>query len=143
MKSKLCFAAKGISTDATTNEISAWGIWSGIESQGYPVFIHEVAFFSLQERDPSEPRVHEFIFRITLDDAVLLEKAGHIDFREGIWNRNTIRVHGLLVAQPGTLKFALNIGDSEFCSYVVKAQLMPTAEIAENEDNNGQQEAAD
>lgn len=135
MEPKLCLVAKGISIDQTTSETSAWGIVQRIETQAYPLFIQELAFFSVQERSPDEPAVHECIFTITLDGETLVQKATRLNFRDNTLNRNTMRISGMIIPRPGSLKFSLTAGGEEFCAYTVEARQTAPAEVTEDDDH--------
>jgi hypothetical protein len=47
---KTCFAAVAVIRDAETNAVSAFNILEGVGAAGLPVFMQQLAFFSLAIR---------------------------------------------------------------------------------------------
>jgi len=113
IRSRMCVLAENVVRDADTNTISIFGIVEEMRAQGFPLFVHKIAFFILWERELTDPPRYEAQFSVTLNEQTVHTLAINIEFREGTrLNRSIVNVNGLVLTQPGQLTFRVTIPDT-------------------------------
>jgi len=108
IRPKLCFAALAVVRDGETNTISAFNIFEGISSVGFPFLLQNAAFFVLWDRDPTDPGRIGATFTVGVDGHPALgTQEIALDFQEVLIHRSIIRLNGLVVPTPGSLRFRI------------------------------------
>jgi len=107
--STLCLAASGIIRDVDTNVISAFNILEQITPQGFPFLLTELNVLGVWKKDGDEEDI-PFVFRVTLNGAVLHEIPNAIHFGNSNAYRSIVKVIGTMITGPGTLKFEYIVG---------------------------------
>ena len=127
MRAVLCLAAEGVIRDAETNTISVFNILERITATGFPLFIQRLTFFALWERALEDPERTMGHFRAELGGRDLHTIDLPIDFQGRLLNRTTIRIAGLVVPQPGSLRFSIALEDGTTASYTVEVNAVVDA----------------
>lgn len=114
-----CVAAKGVIRDTETNNISVFSILEQIGPAGFPFVIQDLALLALWRRSNDDPP--EFDVEIILQNNSIDLHRGrlHVDFGPNPVNRSIITFQGVIVAEPGTLRFSLTEAGVERASYQI------------------------
>lgn len=108
IRPKLCFAALAVVRDGETNTISAFNIFEGLGAVGFPFLLQNAAFFVLWERDPADPARMGATFTVGVDGHPALgTQQITLDFQEVLSHRSIVKLNGLVVPTPGSLRFRI------------------------------------
>jgi len=120
VRPKLCFVASGVTRDADTNAISAYNILEGIRAAGVPVFIQNVSFFVLWERDPTDNPNYAGTFTAAIGGQTLVTNAGVVvNFGDKTKHRTIVNVNGMVVPTVGLLTLALVLDNGVRAEYTI------------------------
>src|SRR5881394_1281092 len=119
MRAVISLVAQGIIRDAQTNNISAFNILESITAEGMPVFIPNLAFFVLWERQPDEGPIHEATLNVRLDHNVLVSVGARVDFQTFVRARSINQLAGLVLPTTGELVFEMLIQNGPRAAYTV------------------------
>lgn len=119
LKDKLCLVAEGIIRDADNNLISTYNIFEELIVQGFPLFIQKIGFLAIWEKDNDDSDIHQTTFRVDLNGSQLMSQNIEINFAGKTRNRSVVAINGLVLTQPGTLKFSMEIENGPVASYSI------------------------
>lgn len=128
MKYLLC--AESSSLDQRRNSLSAFHILDNLYVPLFPFVIQRLSILAAAERTSDEPSLIQASLLVTLGGSKIFEGAIALNFAQRLLMRTIIEIGGLLIQQPGELKFALLRGTQEIYSYSVPVERMdgPTVE---------------
>jgi hypothetical protein len=131
---KVCLVSEGASRDADTNTVSIFSILEGIAGANFPLFVQRMVCFALWERDDGDPQTVQGRFRVRLNDEVLNEVAASINFGGYLRTRNFVRLNGIVIPRPGTLRFAFELEGGLRAEYAlsVEAQQVEPIRVVHN-----------
>lgn len=119
-------AARGVVRDAQTNNISIFSILEQINPTGFPLFISDLAVLFVWSKAPGDPEVYDTEFVVRNNAIELMRRPYRIDFAGAAINRSIVSVQGLVVREPGALRFSTLIDDAEVAHYHVAVSAPPT-----------------
>lgn len=119
----LCLTAQGITVDSQTNALSLYNILEGVAAESFPVFLQNISYLCLLQKDADDQSTYAATFRVLIDTDELLHQDVQLDFASRLRNRVIIRVPGLVVPRPGNLVFQLTLPDQINSEYTVAASL--------------------
>jgi hypothetical protein len=112
IKNLLALVANDVVRDAETNNISVFNIFEGLQAEGFPVLLQKVCFFTLWERGDDEKEEHDAAFKLSIGSKELQSRTGNLNFQGKKRVRHIIRLQGLILPEPGTLCFSLELGET-------------------------------
>lgn len=128
VRSIICLVADSVIRDAETQLVSVFNILEGITSEGFPLVIPKLTFFSLWGRDEGDARQFTARFTINLDGTELKSLEVPINFSDKVRNRNFVAIHGLLIPRPGSIVFSLKIPEVEqMAQYIIEINVASPA----------------
>jgi len=121
----ICLAAQGIVRDAETNNISAFSILEQLNPAGFPAFVATMGFLVIWRKAEGDPEQYDGEFRIHNNATELLRQPIRIDFEGSPSHRSIVGMGGLVLQEPGTLRFSIWVGGNELAHYEVKVTNPP------------------
>lgn len=106
IKTKLALCAEKVIREVGSNKISLINILETINSPGFPLFIPELACLFITERSQEDPNILSCTIRISLDGKELNRMPGKISYEDKLLNRFILRMNGLVIPKPGTLRIS-------------------------------------
>ncbi len=119
MRAVISLVAQGVIRDAQTNTISAFNILESLSAEGLPLFVPNIAYFVLWEREPNEPSIREATLNVRLEQTVLISVGARIDFQTFLRARSINQIAGLVLPSPGQLVFEMMVPDGPRATYTV------------------------
>jgi hypothetical protein len=96
--------------DQTTQRLSLFNLLEEVQTPTFPAAIYSVAVFTLWEREAAEPDPNAQLI-VRLNNNQLLQAPLKVAFQEKLRTRTILTVHGLVMAEPGTLIVEVRAGD--------------------------------
>lgn len=124
IKTKLALCAEKVIREIGSNKISVINIIEAIGAPGFPLFIPELACLFITERSQEDPNVLNCTIRISLDGEELNRKPGKISYEDKLLNRFILKINGLVIPKPGTLRISFlkkNNNEIGFWEVMVKS----------------------
>jgi|SRR2546421_2694326 len=115
----VCLAARGVIRDAETSTISVFSILERMAPVGFPVFVGELAVLVMWTKAAGDPDQFDVQFVIRNNAAEVMRGPFHIDFAGTPVHRSILRAQGVVVTEPGALRFSMLLGDVEVAHYEV------------------------
>ncbi len=116
----VCLAAKGVVRDAETNTISVFSILEQIGAVGFPFIFQELGVLALWRRSQEDPSSFDLVFSITNNNTRLgQETTVRIAFEQGTVHRSIITLQGVVVAEPGELRFSFSQNGAQVATYAI------------------------
>lgn len=106
IKTKLALCAEKVIREVGSNKISLINILETINSPGFPLFIPELACLFITKRSQKDPNILSCTIRISLDGKELNRMPGKISYEDKLLNRFILRMNGLVIPKPGTLRIS-------------------------------------
>lgn len=123
--------------DAETNEISLFKIFEGLLAEGFPVLLPAVSFFTLWEKGKEEGNEHDTVLKIEIGEKTLISKNLKLDFQGKSRARQICNLKGLILPEPGLLRFSLAINGKATAEYVVDVGVREVVSVKpEGKDNS-------
>jgi hypothetical protein len=91
------------------------------------MFMQQLSFFVLWERDPNDPNRQDGEFSVRIDDVQLSNVRMSVDFENGRRHRSIVSLNGLVVPRPGNLTFRINLQDGASAEYSIAIATPPPA----------------
>jgi hypothetical protein len=114
--------AEAVIQEMETGNISIFNIIEEIVADGFPVFMQKVALFARLTRSLEDADNFQLRLRATMEQTQLGEWSIPAGFREKLTNNNIMRLRGLVVPEPGKIKFALLNGEVEIVSITISVK---------------------
>ena len=124
---KLAIVAVGIVRDTDTTAVSIFNVLDSVSGAGFPFFIQQLAFYVLWHRTADDPENVVGTFTLSLNDNVLIQNEVRADFVGGLKNQMLIRVGGVLVTEPGRLRFVSELQTGARAEYEIEVTAGPPA----------------
>lgn len=119
MKAIACLAAAGVVRDADTNAVSVFSIYEELASVGFPFLVQNVGVFVLwQIEEDDRTDITDIQFQVRNNAHVLFQAPIAVTV-SAKRHRTIIRVQGLLVREPGILRFVFTRGTQEIAGYEI------------------------
>jgi len=116
------------SVDQTTNQASIFDIIEEVKATAFPSLLHSCVAFSLWRREPGdEERDFQLILRITTPGGAIHDFPSNFRM-PAARHRTLVRVQGLLVEQPGQLRFEAILNGTHAAEHVVDVQQITPSE---------------
>lgn len=122
--------AESSALDQRRNTLSAFHILDNLSVPLFPFVIQRISILASSVRTNDEPSLIQARLSVTLGTSRIFEGAVALNFAQRLMMRTIIEIGGLLINQPGQLKFSLLRGAEEISSYSVPVESMegPTVE---------------
>jgi hypothetical protein len=119
MKCNQLICAQSAITDRTTNNVSIINICENLLSSLFPFQIPILTLWLSLEREEGDELTVTPLLTISLNEQVLFQQPITITFIDGDPKNNTTAnmQGGLIINNPGTLRFAVSINNNELKSY--------------------------
>lgn len=127
---KLALCAEIIVTDANSNALSAINILDDMTPEGYPFLFQKINFLVVSHKAPEDPKVHDVTIKISINEKIIFTTPSKIDFLEKDVHRFVWGIGGLLISEPGILKFELSGATIPSTSYQMKCDLVQPKELS-------------
>jgi len=135
LQSKIALIAQSVVRDAQTNQISIFNVIEGIIAQNFPLYMQNVSFFILWEREDGDQQDYHGTVEITLNGHLLLEHGIDLNFGQSVHNRTIFNLNGFLIPEIGKLKFVLKIDEISKASFELQVKTtQPPAERIDHVD---------
>jgi hypothetical protein len=121
----VCLAAKGVVRDADSGNISVFAILERLAPEGFPVLLQEVGLLIIWRRLQGEPQVFDAVVQIHNNSRQLLQSPLRADFGPTALHRSIVSLQGLVIYEPGNLRFSVSIGTDEVAHYEVEVTPRP------------------
>jgi len=116
----LCLAALGVIRDTETNNVSVFSILEELGAQGFPFLIQEMGVLAMWRRSTPDEGAVDLQFRVLNNDTQLYAGPVRVAFAQAERHRSIVRLGGLLIREPGNLRFGFFHGNEELASYTVR-----------------------
>lgn len=117
--------AEGVIRDAETNALSVFNILENIRPAGYPILIQHNDILTILERLPEDADRSEGSMRVTLGDIEIAALPISLDFQGKLILRSIVKLHGLVLPNPGVLTFNLMLADRTLNTYRITIETLP------------------
>jgi hypothetical protein len=119
MRPTVCLAAKGLVRDARTNNVSVYSILEQVTPAGFPAFIPEVEALAVWQKEAGDDGPIPLTFRV-MNNQHQLESLGlTVAFGAAPRHRSMVGLTGLIIREPGELRFEFLRDDQVIASYTV------------------------
>ncbi len=118
----LCLAARGVIRDVKTNNISVFSIWEELSAEGFPFLVQEMAVLTMWRRSATDEDAVDLQVRVLNNDTQLYTGPVRVTFTRGEHHRSIVAIGGLVVREPGTLRFAFFHDTDELVSYTIRVK---------------------
>jgi hypothetical protein len=126
---KLCFVAEAVIRDADTNAVSAFNILEALTPAGFPILVQRISCYTLWERENNDAPQVNGRFTVAIGDNVLNETAIRMDFAGAPKAKTLINMNGLILPQPGLLRFQIDLDGGAHAEYTVDVNPPPAAVV--------------
>src|SRR5688572_2859702 len=130
MRAVISLVAVGVIRNADGDQVSIFNLVEGIAAEGFPLFVPNLSFFVLWEREPNEPAQYQATLNVRLDQRVLLTHGATVDFQQHLRNRSITNLAGLVIPRPGQLVFEMMIQNGPTAAYAVTITASAAAQAA-------------
>lgn len=131
VKSEIMLAAENIIQDRETRTISAINIIEALNADGFPTMIPRIFIFNLlQFTDVAEESII-LSFLVYINDKELFKQELKFNIDKKKRTRAVINLKGLVISEPGTLKFLVIHEGQEIDSYMIPVRPVKIAEVKE------------
>lgn len=107
MKSILACAAKGISVDQKTNNVSIYGLLEQIQAKQFPFVYPEYQLLFMLEKKEEESSRLNFFISAKLNGNELFHAESEIDFSGKNKVRIITTIYQIPISEPGILEFSI------------------------------------
>ncbi|MBK7142473.1 MAG: hypothetical protein IPH75_10370 [bacterium] len=122
--------AEQVIHDRDSNRISVINIFDGIAIDSSPLFLPQLTILTLIERSNDTVRAVDCSIDLRLDDDLIFTSPLHLEFGERGGTRSIVRLSGVVLPRPGTLKALFSHQGQVLSSYLVRIDLdKPTSAI--------------
>jgi hypothetical protein len=104
---KYSLCAETIVVDKATNAISVINLFDDLIPEGYPFLFPKITFLVVIHKEASDKGVYDGTVKITINGKELFSASTKVDFLEKDLYRFIWGVGGLVIPEPGILKFEL------------------------------------
>src|SRR5690349_7449303 len=117
----VCLAARALVRDGESNAYSVFSIFEGLKPQGFPAIVPEVGVLLMLRRLDGDPNSIDLTFAASNNATVLHRTAINLVFDGKPFARSTVTIGGLVIREPGVLRFSFARADSgaEVASFTV------------------------
>jgi hypothetical protein len=119
---RLTLAAEGVVVDRETNAISVFNILDRITAEGFPLLLQKMAFLVIWERSLEDAPQVEGRFSVHFSGRELYQQPVRVEFTTSTRNQFVLRMHGLVIPQPGVLAFRITLEGGVVAEYSVGAE---------------------
>ena len=124
--SKVSVLAENVSVDRETNQVSAFNILDTIASPAFPLFLRQVVFYCVIERQATDPANTNLTFTVNLNGQQQVSNQQAVAFGTERRSRTYVKLNGFLIPAPGTIVFQLMEGASVIAEYILEViQIVP------------------
>lgn len=120
MRSVFAIACEQVIRDAQTNNVTLVNVLESAEVEGFPLVFTRVAFCCIWEREDSESVKAAATFSLELNGKKLQTLQVVIDFQSGLRTRSIFQMGGILLQEPGILKFMVTMENGARAEYDVR-----------------------
>lgn len=124
---RLILAAEGIVVDRDTNSISVFNILDRITAEGFPVLLQKMALLVIWERSLEDAPQVDGRFSVHLSGRELYQQPVRVEFTTSTRNQFVLRMHGLVIPQPGVLSLRITLEGGVVTEYSVAAEAVAGA----------------
>lgn len=121
MKAVYCIAAEGVVTDAATNIVSLHSLCEEFVTNMFPTNMPKVALCVTVEKEKGDKALHQGVLKVYNNSTSLGEFPIQIDFQDKDRARTIVYIQGLVVPEPGRVKFSVRMKEKEICKWEVLA----------------------
>ncbi|BDB15544.1 MULTISPECIES: DUF6941 family protein [Acidithiobacillus] len=129
IRAKYSLVAEGACIDGQTGQCSIFSVLDDINAVAFPTFIAKVCFICLWERDDVDTDVKDGEFIINVGDHEFMRNKIKIEFNGRTMNRSIYRVNGIIITEPGIVKFMVKIDNDVSCEYSMNVNLARTSSV--------------
>jgi len=105
--------------DAVTNNMSLVGILDYVNTFGFPTLLAKLGCLFVLERDEADPAQYQGEVTITLGERELGRSPVAADFQDQVTTRVVVNLQGLMLPEPGALRFRLDVDGRELGSWSI------------------------
>lgn len=128
LKCPLSAVAEGAAIDARSNALSIFAVVEEIQAQGFPLFLPKLVFVTLWHREPDDADRYPVEFIVTENEKELLRSPGELNFRGKTRNRQIITIGGLVIPEPGVVRFTARIDGGPEATFALQVSAAPQIE---------------
>lgn len=131
IKMKLLVVAEDAVTDGERNIVSLFNVIEGGQSAGFPLVIARLVVVAITERDvESDPNEVDLRLRIGVAGGKKLsDVTTRISYQGRKRNRLTVRVNGLVIAEPGRVHFDIYHDKRRLDRYSIEVEHLDKPQI--------------
>lgn len=115
----VALVARGVVRDAETNTISVFSIMERLTPVGFPLFIPEMAFLVMWTKAAGDPDQFGIEFVVNNNATQLMRGPFQVDFAGTPIHRSILRAQGMVVNEPGALRFSAFHNAAEIAHYEI------------------------
>lgn len=119
IRSVTSFLAEQLVIDRDTNKVSAISVIDSLAGPGFPIFLGQIAFYSVFDRDATDPDNVQLDFSAELNGQILFSNQQPVVFGNELRARAYARISGFLIPAPGSLVFHLAHAGHQIADYGV------------------------
>jgi hypothetical protein len=127
IRCKLCFAAEGVTTDAETRQVSAFGLLEDVQAPRFPVTLPRIVLLVMWERAVSDAPEWSAELVMALNGREIIRQVVDINFMQVLRTRSTVRVEGASVSEPGRLVLRLGIPGHDTAEWAINVDFAAQA----------------
>ena len=128
MKVTFAALARIIVIDRFTNGMSLFQVVERIEAEKFPLLLPEAAFVAVLNREEGDPQQWDTELILHCGDAVVGKSDLHVDFENGLANRQVVNFQGLPVMTAADLLFQFALPSGQISELRIPvAKIRPAA----------------
>jgi hypothetical protein len=127
LRARTGILAENVAVDRESGQTFVFNLIDNIASVQFPVFVRQVVFIALIERDAADPPDYNFDFSVELNGVAIMGQQGQpVSFDPaGTAARAMITIKGLVIPGPGRMALSLRNGPAIIAEYSVGVIALP------------------
>jgi len=130
IRSTLMAVSESIVKDSDSNSISILNIIEDVVLESFPIVMPKFATTVFFQKDGTDPDIFNLTLFVRNNNTLLIQHPMRLDFKGKTRNRAIVRFGGILLNEMGTLRFSVEDGTSEICTYTISLTLRDNVQVA-------------
>jgi len=119
VRSKIFLCAHGTAQDRESNNITVFSIIEQFNVTTFPLAYPFITVFGCFEKDPKDKRKYQVQLKVLNNENEILAVPSELNFLEFPRARLIFQIGGIIIPEPGLLKFILYVNNKVLCDYIV------------------------